>query len=53
VEGFNRRWDFGMEEDNTYAFVIEPDGDSTYYDFEFADDNGIAKGRLFFKCKQK
>jgi len=35
INGFNRRWDFGLSEDNTYnyAFIIEPNGVATYYDF--------------------
>ncbi len=35
VNGFNRRWNFGLDEDNTYdyAFIIEPNGAATYYDF--------------------
>ena len=35
VQGFNRRWDFG--DSNNYAFVIEPDGDASYYDLSRSD----------------
>ena len=36
VKGFTRRWDFGASRDGTfdYAFVIEPSGKASYYEFE-------------------
>jgi len=30
IQGFHRRWDFG---DCKFAFIIQPNGDATYYDF--------------------
>ena len=35
VAGFDRRWDFGIDEDDTfdYAFIISPNGDGRYLDF--------------------
>lgn len=36
VKGFNRRWDFGATIDGffDYAFVIKPNGEASYYEFE-------------------
>ena len=34
VAGFDRRWDFGLDDSTfQYAFIIEPDGSGQYYDF--------------------
>jgi len=35
IDGFNRRWDFELGEDNiyNYAFLIKPNGSGQYYDF--------------------
>ena len=35
VEGFDRRWNFGLQDDLTFdfAFVMEPSGLARYYDF--------------------
>lgn len=51
VEGFDRRWDFGPLPDRSYryAFVIEPNGDATYFDF---GNKAKAKPSNFMKCFQ-
>ena len=34
VTGFDRRWDFGLENSSyRYAFVVRPNGQAAYYDF--------------------
>ena len=48
VQGFNRRWDFGDE--NQYSFLIKPNGDGHYYVFK---DNEVTKPTMFMKCWQK
>ena len=45
VQGFNRRWDFGDE--NQYSFLIKPNGDGHYYVFK---DNEVTKPTMFMKC---
>ncbi|SMF67096.1 hypothetical protein SAMN02745866_04295 [Alteromonadaceae bacterium Bs31] len=51
VKGFNRRWDFGLTEEHTYkyAFVIEPNGDASYYDFSLEKKS---KPSILMKCRQ-
>ena len=51
VKGFNRRWDFGLADDLTYnfAFIIQPNGDASYYDFS---TESKAKPSIFMKCRQ-
>ena len=51
VAGFNRRWNFGLLPDrsNRYAFIIEPNGDAT--NFEFGND-GRARPSNFMTCRQ-
>src|SRR3569832_2417196 len=46
VAGFDRRWDFGLLLDGTYkyAFIIRPNGDATYYDFEMGGGGGPGGG---------
>ncbi len=51
VKGFNRRWDFGRRRSGyRYAFVIEPNGDASYYDF---GGKKRTKPSNFFKCRKK
>src|SRR3569832_1699268 len=51
VAGFDRRWDFGLLLDGTYkyAFIIRPNGDATYYDFDIEKKS---KPSNFMKCRQ-
>ena len=46
VKGFNRRWDFGGP--NKYAFVIEPDGEATYYEIH----GPVKVANQHFYCKE-
>lgn len=52
VNGFERRWDFGLRNDGsyTYAFIVRPDGAATYFDF---GSSKTAKPSIFMQCKQK
>jgi len=52
VKGLNRRWNFGEIRDDLswpFAFVIEPDGDATYYEF---GSRNRASPIQFYKCEQ-
>ncbi|MEJ1296367.1 MAG: hypothetical protein RPU52_16165 [Candidatus Sedimenticola sp. (ex Thyasira tokunagai)] len=51
VNGFNRRWDFGLAEDQTYnyAFIVEPNGNASYYDFT---RESKAKASMHLKCRE-
>ena len=51
VNGFNRRWDFGLAKDMTYnfAFIIRPNGDASYYDFS-SESNTTPS--VLMKCRQ-
>ena len=53
VAGFNRRWDFGPLPNSSfrYAFVIEPNGDATYFDFG-NEGKARANPSNFMKCRQ-
>ena len=52
VAGFDRRWDFGPDEDDTfeYAFVISPDGAGKYYDFTLESRVNASQ---HYKCRQE
>ncbi len=51
VEGFNRRWDWGLKADDTYrySFIIEPNGEATYFDFR---NEAKAKPSNLMTCRQ-
>ena len=51
VAGFNRRWDFGKSPGGSYqyAFIIEPNGDAKYYEF---NSDSTAKPRNLMRCRQ-
>ena len=53
VEGFNRRWDFGLKKDGgfSYSFLIKPDGTGLYYDFTRADT--AVKASMVMECRQR
>ncbi|MEZ4282295.1 MAG: hypothetical protein R3F21_22045 [Myxococcota bacterium] len=53
VEGFDRRWDFGLQDDGTfnYAFVLKPNGVAIYYDFSGADAGEKVSGSQTFNCR--
>ena len=46
VKGLNRRWDFGGS--TKYAFIIEPDGDATYYEVH----GPVRVANQYFYCKE-
>lgn len=51
VAGFNRRWDFGPKGDRwRYAFIIDPEGDGSYYDFT-SKTSGVMPS-LILECRQ-
>jgi len=50
VEGFQRRWDFGGEASNEYAFTIDIDNEGQYLDFtDVKVGESVAPTRVF-KC---
>jgi hypothetical protein len=51
VEGFNRRWDFGVQSNGSYrySFIIQPNGDAAYYDF---GEGGTGRPSNMMKCRQ-
>jgi len=55
TKGFQRRWDFVLSEDLTYnySFVIEPNGDASYYDFSSSESGKGVKPSIFMKCNNK
>lgn len=54
VEGFDRRWDFGLSAEGRYryAFTIEPNGDAKYFDFGSGNEM-TAKASNLMKCREK
>ena len=53
IEGFDRRWDFGLSDDFTsyeFAFVIAPSGAGGYYDFTLAEDGEPTKPKRVYEC---
>ena len=50
VAGLERRWGFGGEERNDYAFVITLDGNGTYYDFSNVKDGTRPPPSLRLQC---
>jgi hypothetical protein len=55
VKGFERRWNFGLSSDFTYdySFIIEPNGNASYYDFSHSETGEIVKPSIRLKCKNK
>jgi hypothetical protein len=53
VQGFDRRWDFGLQDDGSfdYAFVLRPDGAAVYFDFSGVDLGESARGSQVFNCR--
>ena len=52
VAGFDRRWDFKPDDEESfdYAFIIEPNGDGSYYDFSKESRSAPS---IFMTCRQK
>lgn len=53
LKGVNHRWDWGKKAADSgydYAFVIEPDGTSLYYDF--SGGRTEAKASQVYKCSR-
>ena len=52
VAGFNRKWDFMPDDEESfdYAFIIEPNGDGSYYDFSKESRSAPS---IFMTCRQK
>lgn len=49
VDGFDRRWDFGLSEGSYYfALIISPNGEASYFNFSGSD---TTKPSQFFKCR--
>ena len=54
VDGFNRRWDFGLRDDGMYqySFILKPDGSASYVDFKGAKKDATSAPSQIFACKQ-
>ena len=52
VQGLNRRWDFGLDDNGSYDYMfrIEPDGTGLYYDFSRSTD-GTARPSQTYQCE--
>jgi hypothetical protein len=52
VQGFNRRWDFGLSHEGTYkfAFLVKPNGTASYYDFSLESKS---EPSMILHCRQK
>lgn len=55
VEGFMRRWDFGLAagSEYDYAFVIGPDGKGKYYNFSNIDIGETTGPSMLMTCRQR
>ena len=52
ITGFDRRWNFGLDDDKYYyAFVIRPDGSAAYYDFTSTESNVKPNMNMFCEMK--
>ncbi|MCK4841532.1 MAG: hypothetical protein KAT04_06580 [Methylococcales bacterium] len=53
TRGFDRRWNFGLNDDDKYyyAFVINPSGTAFYYDFTSAEKNVTPSINMICKMK--
>ena len=49
VEGINRRWDWA---NNRFSLLLRPDGRASYYDFNRADSDGLAKSQMILPCRR-
>ncbi len=50
VNGFNRRWNFGLDDSWDYSFIITPSGDGAYYDFSNVDEGDTTAPSQLFNC---
>lgn len=52
VQGLDRRWDFGLDDDGSYdyTFVVQPDGTGLYYDFSGSTDGSANPGQTY-RCE--
>ena len=59
IKGLGRRWDWCLQDDDTFgcAFVMDADGDGSYYDFTRVmpdpDGRSRAKPSDLFKCTRR
>ena len=56
VEGFDRNWYFGYDKkarSYRYVFTIQPTDLGLFYDFHYADKDGLAKPRYSHFCTKK
>lgn len=55
VQGFVRRWNFGLASDLSweYTFVINPDGTAAYYDFRGVKPGDKTSSTMSFNCRQR
>ena len=52
MDGLEKRWDWGLDSDNTYDYAItmSPDKRAKYYDFSISSD-GTAQSRETYRCE--
>ena len=59
IKGLQRRWDWCLQDDGNFgcAFVLDADGDGSYYDFTIVmrdpDGRARAKPSELFKCTRR
>lgn len=53
VDGFDRRWDFGLQEDGSfrYSFIVSPNGRASYYDFRSSSKS--VKPSITMDCRHR
>lgn len=53
VDGFDRRWDFGLQKDETfqYSFIVSPNGSASYYDFR--NESGSVNPSIYMECRPR
>ena len=53
ITGLDRRWDWDIQSDASYeySFVIEPNGDGSYYDFSRVESGESAQPSQLYQCK--
>ncbi len=53
LDGLEKRWDWGLDSDNSYnyAVTLKPDLKASYYDFSSAKNN-TANSKQVYKCSK-
>lgn len=54
IKGFTRRWDFGGTNSKgvfNYSFLLELNGDGSYYDFSSAKEGAYVSPLMTYQCR--